>query len=525
VSSVERRIFVNIASYRDTECQWTVRDLFEKAENPDRIFVGICWQFAPETDQDCFTVETRPAQVRRVDFHPKESRGVCWARNHAQKLLRGEEFTLQIDSHMRFVAGWDRVLLEMYEACLADRAVLSTYPSAYEPPNTLMPPLIATILPKEFDGRGMFRVRSVAVPPEKAPAAPTPTAYVAAGFLFAPSGIIEDVPYDPHIYFQGEEITLAARLWTHGWDLFTPNRHVIYHDYTQRGHKNRHWEDSTDWSAMNKLSERRVRHLLSGDDREASVAAGDDALVEIDKFGLGEVRSLSEYEAFSGVRFGAGEIDPWRLSSAVDPTTDRESAKRERVFTSIWKQRDWGNAESVSGGGATLAETGIIRQRLPEIFQELDIQILGDAGCGDLNWMSRISDRLRLYLGFDIVPGLLTDLRETYGERKSHFFSHADIVKETLPACDAILCRDCLTHMTFDEARAALQGMRRSGSTYLFATTHLNGHNAEPVQGGWHAMNLVDQPFRLPAPLRVIEESQSGSGKSLGLWRLADLPD
>lgn len=35
------RIFVQIASYRDTECQHTVRDLFEKANDPDRVFVGI----------------------------------------------------------------------------------------------------------------------------------------------------------------------------------------------------------------------------------------------------------------------------------------------------------------------------------------------------------------------------------------------------------------------------------------------------------------------------------------------------
>lgn len=525
MSSIEPRIFVNIASYRDTECQWTVRDLFEKAENPDRVFVGICWQFAPGADQDCFTIETRPEQVRRVDFQAKKSRGVCWARNHAQRLWRGEEFTLQIDSHMRFVPGWDRILLEMYEACPTDRAVLSTYPPAYEPPDTLSPPLLSTILPKEFDDRGMFRVRSVSVSPDKAPANPTPTAYIAAGFLFAPSGIIGDVPYDPHIYFQGEEITLAARLWTHGWDLFTPNRHVIYHDYTQRPRKVRHWDDQTNWSVMNKLSERRVRHLLSGADLETSAGSRDEALVDLDKFGLGGARSLADYEAFCGVRFSVGEINSSRLALAPDPTSDGEGQRRERIFTSIWKQRDWGNAESVSGGGATLAETGTIRRRLPELFQELGIEILADAGCGDLNWMSRISERLRFYLGFDIVPGLLDEMRGTHGPRKNHFFSQADIVREILPTCDAILCRDCLTHMTFDESRAALRSLRRSGSTYLIATTHGAGHNNAPKSGGWYPMDLCVYPFRLPGPLRLIEESAGGSKKSLGVWRLADLPD
>jgi len=68
----EPRIFVNIAAYRDTECQWTVKDLFEKARAPERIFVGLCWQFVPEEDQDCFLVPSpRPEQTRIVEFDAK----------------------------------------------------------------------------------------------------------------------------------------------------------------------------------------------------------------------------------------------------------------------------------------------------------------------------------------------------------------------------------------------------------------------------------------------------------------------
>ena len=77
-------IFVLIASYRDPECQWTVRDLYEKATYPDRIRVGICWQADPEEDRHCFEIETRPEQVDVLNFLPEESQGVCWARSKAQ---------------------------------------------------------------------------------------------------------------------------------------------------------------------------------------------------------------------------------------------------------------------------------------------------------------------------------------------------------------------------------------------------------------------------------------------------------
>src|SRR5690349_12094054 len=106
--SQKPRIFVQIASYRDPDCQWTVKDLFEKAAHPERVFVGICWQFIKGED-DAFFKEPypRPKQVRVHEMDAREAKGVCYARSLTQKLWKDEEFTLQIDSHMRFEQGWD----------------------------------------------------------------------------------------------------------------------------------------------------------------------------------------------------------------------------------------------------------------------------------------------------------------------------------------------------------------------------------------------------------------------------------
>ncbi len=516
--AAEPRIFVNIASYRDTECQWTVKDLFDKAAEPDRVFVGICWQFVPGEDDDCFLEQTRPDQCRVAEFHAKDSRGVCWARRHSQKLWQGEEYTLQIDSHMRFVPEWDKVVLEMLDECASEKAILSTYPIPYEPPDKLSDDAIVTIKPKFFDKHRVLAFRSVAVAPKDSPPDPQPSAFCAAGLLFGPSAIIEDAPYDPHIYFQGEEITLAVRLWTRGWDIFSPSKVIAYHDYTNRADRVRHWKDEVDWATLNNLSVARVRHLLG-----VEQSADPEVFKDLDQFGLGTDRTLADYEAFSGVNFADQTIDGQPAAQPDEPEELPEAGRRSKVFSLIWEQNGWGAKESRSGAGAMLAQTAVIRESLPKLFDELDIEILGDAGCGDLNWMSEISTGLRIFLGFDVVAGLIRELQGKFADRPNHFFSVTDIVTDALPCCDAIFCRDCLTHLTPDEVQRTLAKFKESRSTYLVATTHPGGQNRDIKTGEWTPTDLGAAPYGLPPPARLISEELPNTQKSLGVWRLSEI--
>ena len=42
------RIFVRIPAYRDPETLPTVERLFERADHPERVSVGVCWQYGPD---------------------------------------------------------------------------------------------------------------------------------------------------------------------------------------------------------------------------------------------------------------------------------------------------------------------------------------------------------------------------------------------------------------------------------------------------------------------------------------------
>lgn len=139
-----------------------------------------------------------------------------------------------------------------------------------------------------------------------------------------------------------------------------------------------------------------------------------------------------------------------------------------------------------------------------------------------MNWSRELAAALRLYLGFDIVPELVADLRAKLSEQTNCFVSELDIVTATLPRADAILCRDCLTHLPLDAVRMALKRFRKSGARHLIATTHAVGRNHWIRTGGWQALDLTAAPFHLPPPRLMLDE---GGTKRLGVWAASDLPE
>ncbi|AFJ03450.1 Glycosyltransferase (GlcNAc) [Methylophaga frappieri] len=295
---MNEKIFVSIASYRDPELAATVTDLFAKAAYPKRLHVQILNQIEPE-DTDCRISANPQVQVDQVAA--SDSLGVCWARHHIQQKLPADAaYYLQIDSHMRFAADWDVQMIAMLPACASQRPILSCYPVAYTPPDQLGKPMITRLKPKKFNHHGIVTLDSETTPYRQRPALPALSALVAGGFIFAPAQAFREVIYDPYLYFIGEEITLSARLWTQGWDSFAPNEVLIYHNY-QPEQRPRHWDDNQRWSALNQRSIQRVHYLLS-----AMPPTDPAALIEIAHYGLGQRRTLENYQRLINVRFADG---------------------------------------------------------------------------------------------------------------------------------------------------------------------------------------------------------------------------
>ena len=196
----------------------------------------------------------------------------------------------------------------------------------------------------------------------------------------------------------------------------------------------------------------------------------------------------------------------------------------ERIFTRIYRANEWGDAESMSGPGSTVFRTRLLRPRLAELFGRLGIRSLLDLGCGDFNWMRLVDLASVEYIGGDVVPELVQQNVRLYADAGRRFLA-MDMLRDTLPRVDLILCRDGLVHFSFADIAVAMRAMKQSGSTYLLATTFTaHARNEDIPTGGWRPLNLSLPPFCFPDTLEVIGDGPRPDGtypdKALGLYRI-----
>lgn len=305
-------VFVSVASYCDPVLGFTLARAVATARWPARLHFGVVEQSpaaqpAPEADA------VAPARLSYLRLDPVYARGPCWARSVAMSLYDGEDWFFQIDSHMDFDLHWDERLISQAAALLPGRKglALSAYPNAFvfEGGRPVRRPSTDKVLAHVVKPHTGFEAGHPVLSFEAQPVnqdAPLPGFHLGAGCLFAPGGFVQAFPYDPWFYFHGEEQALAARLFTHGWDIFHVPGLPVYHLYNTGGSgmppRPMHWDDSQDtqrsqsWWALEQRSRTRLAALLTG--------------APLGVYALGRDRSMADYAAFSGIDFLARTLGP-----------------------------------------------------------------------------------------------------------------------------------------------------------------------------------------------------------------------
>ena len=342
-SRKKNTIFISIASYRDPELTKTIEDCMSKAKYPNNLRFGICWQHGEDDHDKLFRKkleEEYDNRFRVIDVPYEKAKGVCFARSSIQSLYQDEKYHLMIDSHHRFEKNWDTTLIKMMNDLKAaghKKPLLTGYIPSFDPEND---PAARVQVPwkmnfDRFIPEGAVFFLPADINDFKKRKLPVPSRFFSAHFCFVDGQWLKECPYDPNYYFHGEEINLAARSYTHGYDLFHPHRVVVWHEYTRKG-RTKAWDDDSIWVERNQSSHLRNRKLFGMDGVKNDIDFG--------KYGFGTERTLQDYERYAGINFkkrGVQQyvIDAHKGSINYPPNPQKFKNKKEyeNSFLKIYK--------------------------------------------------------------------------------------------------------------------------------------------------------------------------------------------
>jgi hypothetical protein len=344
-------IHVLIASFRDRLCGRTLHNAFQHADHPQRLFFRViqqtqadsgldddigCWEYyCQHYNPNC---QEYKQQVRIVPVDSKESKGPTWARSKLSAMVEWDyqnqnspqhldfvpvhiqDFCMQIDSHMDFSDHFDVELIDMFHQTKNDYAVLSTYVTDIEQ-NNMDPDNVPNLCMVTFTSsiRNWGTKECVNLKKPK-----LTNAMWGAGLSFHRCHAEINVPVDPYLdnVFDGEEGSRGIRFFTHGYDVYTPHRVLVTHDY--HGHQSNPvvhtWghsekkkaplQQESHWNWMQQIDEARNGltvfgshrvNLILGIGKEDPTLAAEMAMIRNSRYGLGTKRTLKQAVEFTGI--------------------------------------------------------------------------------------------------------------------------------------------------------------------------------------------------------------------------------
>lgn len=230
-----RKIFLSIASYCDSQLSETIQSALDNISDKDKVRIVVHDQNTQEEHQKL--LEKEFINTEFIFTEKDESKGVIWARNRIREKFDNEDFFLQVDSHTRFKKDWDLILLNSYDSIEDEKVIITTYPNHFDYPDTdkkyleldhNTPLKINRFLQKDsnIDNR-----RVAGNLPSLEDYETVKTKWAAAGFFFATGSWLGEVEIPDNIKFNGEEDHLTFLSFLKGWNLYITPEAVVWHNY------------------------------------------------------------------------------------------------------------------------------------------------------------------------------------------------------------------------------------------------------------------------------------------------------
>lgn len=271
------KIFISLAAYRDPDLINTVRSFYNNAKYPERLFFSLVSHEGDETNFDFSFVPHNQINYNKIDYRLAD--GACSGRHLANSLLSDKyKYFLHTDSHSRAKQNWDEMLINEHNKCSVRWGkdyIFSKYPHGFK-------------FFWDENGNGTDEINFKNESLHKVVPVWDETEWIyllrwqdlenkeygdkvygfAANFAFGPTKCLMKAPYDPYLYFLGEEISLGIRLYMQGVTIVAPVINAIWTNYDRDNGRRGgfHWTDNSVWGLRDKAARIRLSKLFKGED-------------------------------------------------------------------------------------------------------------------------------------------------------------------------------------------------------------------------------------------------------------------
>lgn len=303
-------IFISIASYRDKNCNFTIKSIYNNAKFPENIYIGICQQNKNTDIDSLHDIINNNIKIIRIDYI--DAKGPVYARYLASTLYDNEEYYLQIDSHTIFIKNWDIICINSIKNLkkISDKPVLSHYPRDYPEKDIKNKNKFYVTYVKnlKFIKNKNFKI----IQYEGARFIDTnnsfiKTPFVTGNFLFLEASFLKEIPYDNTLHYlhHGEEILHSLRFYTYGYDIFIPNQNIVYHNYLHKEPKI--WNDIQDIHTKRINAHTKIVNIFKS-------KTNNQANKYLQHYNLGNVRTITNFKKFANIN---NEIDELSFNKII----------------------------------------------------------------------------------------------------------------------------------------------------------------------------------------------------------------
>lgn len=294
-----KSIFVQLASYHDYELPKTIADAIEKASGKHKINFGVHHNYFEVDDIELPALPN----VKIERSKAPHNLGMGTSRKIAHQFYDGEDYYLQVDAHTRFRENWDDNYISMiqhYQSLGFEKPLLTSYPKNYwYAADEVKMDEGWTVSNISFE-ENKERFMRERVPSQTALSTLTGNMFtrsVSGGSIFTVGPFIKP---NPDMHSIGEEILIAARAYTSGYDLLIPKQGQLahlYYDHSNPSNNKRRmvWIDFPELASS---FEQRGGDVMRSIFKENLIG----------EYHFGTERSLDEFEIFSGLDFATGIV-------------------------------------------------------------------------------------------------------------------------------------------------------------------------------------------------------------------------